>query len=280
MGRIGFFQFEPRFGAVEENLERVVSGLHGVEADLVILPELAFTGYLFEDREELLSLAEDPVSSPTVERLRCLCQERDLFLVTGFAERCADKVFNSALLIGPGGLVHTYRKLHLFNTEKEYFDPGDTPLEPVEIRGTRIGMMVCFDWAFPETARVLALKGADILCHPSNLVLPLCQQAMVTRCLENGVFAVTANRIGSDRRPRGVLRFTGQSQVVTPKGEILHRATQDREELYVTEIKVNLARSKKMTEKNNLFEDRRPLFYTPLTDGERGPVMREMKPER
>ena len=269
MLRAGFFQFEPKFGAVEENLERVLSGLHQVEADLLVLPELAFTGYLFEDRAELLSLAEDPVSSPTVEKLKLLCQGRNLFLVTGFAERRRDKVFNSALLIGPNGLVHTYRKLHLFNTEKEYFDPGDMPLEPVEVRGVRIGMMVCFDWAFPETARVLALKGADILCHPSNLVLPLCQQAMVTRCLENGVFAVTANRIGSDSRPRGSLLFTGQSQVVTPKGEILHCATQDQEELYVKEIEIKLARSKEMTEKNNLFEDRRPAFYAPLTEKKR-----------
>jgi len=279
MLKIGFFQFEPRFGVVEENLERVVSGLHDVEADLVVLPELAFTGYLFENRRELLSLAEDPADSPTVERLRLLCHDRDLFLVTGFAERQGDQVFNSALLIGPDGLVQTYRKLHLFNTEKEYFDPGDTPLEPVEVRDIMIGMMVCFDWAFPETARVLALKGADILCHPSNLVLPLCQQAMVTRCLENGVFAVTANRIGSDTRPRGSLRFTGQSQVVTPKGDILHRATADREELSIMEIEVNLARSKKMTEKNDLFEDRRPSFYTPLIDRKMGSLTWEMNPE-
>jgi len=266
MMKIGFFQFEPRFGAVEENLERVLSGLHHVEADLVVLPELAFTGYLFEDRREVMSLAEDPAGSMTVETLKRFCHEQDIFLVTGFAERHGNKVFNSALLIGPGELVHTYRKLHLFSTEKEYFDPGNTPLEPVEVRGARIGMMICFDWAFPETARVLALKGADILCHPSNLVLPLCQQAMVTRCLENRVFAVTANRIGSDSRPRGTLHFTGQSQVVTPDGEILHRSTEDREELYVAEIEVGIAKNKKMTEKNDLFADRRPLFYTPLME--------------
>ena len=278
MVKIGYFQFEPRFGAVKENLEKVLSGLHHVEADLIILPELAFTGYFFQDRSELLSLAENPAESPTVDSLAHLCHERDLFVVTGFAERRGKQVFNSALLIGPNGLVQTYRKLHLFNTEKEYFDPGDTPLEPVEVRGTMIGMMVCFDWAFPEVARVLALKGADVLCHPSNLVLPLCQQAMVTRCLENGVFAVTANRIGSDTRPRGTLRFTGQSQVVTPKGEILHRAVPDAGELFVTEIEVSFARNKKMTERNDLFEDRRPAFYTALghTDpGISGPLTTE-----
>jgi predicted amidohydrolase len=266
MLKVGFFQFEPRFGAIERNLERVLSGLQHVKADLIVLPELAFTGYLFQDRSELLSLAENPADSPTVDNLVRLCRERDLFLVTGFAERCGGKVFNSALLLGPDGLAATYRKLHLFNTEKEYFDPGDTPLEPVAVRGAMIGMMVCFDWAFPEVARVLALKGTDVLCHPSNLVLPLCQQAMITRCLENAVFAVTANRIGSDTRPRGSLRFTGQSQVVMPKGEILHRSATDTEELFVTQIDVRLAGNKAMTERNHLFQDRRPEFYALLGD--------------
>lgn len=264
MLKAGFFQFEPVFGAVEKNLETVLSGLRNVEADLVVLPELAFTGYLFEDRSELVPLAEDPAHSRTVDSLVRLCRDRNLFLVTGFAERSGDKVFNSALLIGPDGLVSTYRKLHLFDTEKEYFDPGDMPLEPIGVRGAMIGMMVCFDWAFPEAARVLALKGADVLCHPSNLVLQHCQQAMVTRCLENGVFAVTANRIGSVTRPRGSLRFTGQSQVVTPKGEILRRAKADTEEVFVTEIDVSIAGNKSMTERNDLFRDRRPEFYAPL----------------
>jgi len=266
MLKVGFYQFEPRFGEVKSNLEKVLSKLKAVEADLIVLPELAFTGYYFQDRSEVLSLAEDTFHSPTVDGLARLCRMRDLYLVTGFAERCDDKVFNSALLIGPEGLVQTYRKLHLFNTEKEYFDPGDTPLAPVEVRGAKIGLMVCFDWAFPEVARVLALKGADILCHPSNLVLPVCQQAMMTRSLENGVFSVTANRLGSDIRPRGTLEFTGRSQVVTPKGECIYRAREDREDLYLAEMDMSLARDKLMTDRNHLFEDRRPAYYTSLGD--------------
>ncbi|MFZ0449583.1 MAG: nitrilase-related carbon-nitrogen hydrolase [Desulfatiglandaceae bacterium] len=266
MLKVGFYQFEPGFGEVESNLEKVLSALNGVEADLIVLPELAFTGYYFQDRAEVFSLAEDTGRSPTVDGLVQLCRKRNLYLVTGFAERCDDKAFNSALLIGPQGLVHTYRKLHLFNTEKECFDPGDTPLTPVAVRGARIGMMVCFDWAFPEVARVLALKGTDILCHPSNLVLPVCQNAMLTRSLENGVFSVTSNRLGSDARPRGTLEFTGRSQVVTPKGECIYRASADREELYLAEIDIGLARSKLMTDRNHLLEDRRPSFYASLIE--------------
>ena len=265
MFKIGFFQFEPKFGEVAANLAKVLSALQHVDADVIVLPELAFTGYYFQDRSELMSMAEDPETSATVEGLTRLCRERDFFLVTGFAERCADKLFNSALLIGPHGVLGTYRKLHLFNTEKDYFDPGDTPLETTDVRGAKIGMMVCFDWAFPEVARILSLQGADILCHPSNLVLDWCQKAMVTRCLENAVFAVTANRIGADVRPHGELTFTGQSQVTAPKGEIVYRAARDAEELYIAEVDLSLARDKFMTLKNDVIRDRRPEFYASLS---------------
>jgi predicted amidohydrolase len=265
MYKIGFFQFEPKFGEVETNLAKVLSALQNVDADLIVLPELAFTGYYFKDRWELKSLCEDPKASRIVDGLTHVCRKRDFFLITGFAEKCADKLFNSALLIGPQGVLRTYRKLHLFNTEKKYFNPGDTPLETIDVRGAKIGMMVCFDWIFPEVARILSLQGADILCHPSNLVLDWCQKAMITRCLENAVFAVTANRIGTDVRPHGELKFTGQSQVVAPKGEIVHRAAPDKEELYIAEIDLSLARNKFMTPENDVFRDRRPEFYTSLS---------------
>jgi len=264
MKTVGFYQFYPRFGRVEENLTRVVSALRSRRADIIVLPELAFTGYFFKDRQETFALAEDPKDSPTLNRLITLCREQEFYLVTGFAEREGHKVYNSAFLIGPEGLVHTYRKLHLFNTEKRCFDPGNLPLRVTEIRGMRVGMMVCFDWVFPEVARVLALQGAELLCHPSNLVLPYCQQAMTTRCLENRVFAVTANRIGTEKRPHGELTFTGRSQVTAPDGSILHRARPDEEVLYTTDIDIEKARDKNLTGKNHLFQDRRPEFYKDL----------------
>jgi predicted amidohydrolase len=263
---VGFFQFAPNFGEVAANRSKVVSALSGAQADIIVLPELAFTGYLFQDRSELASLAEDPAKSSTVSSLIALCRDRDFFLVTGFAEKSADKIFNSALVIGGDGVIYTYRKLHLFNTEKEYFDPGDTPLETIELRGVRIGVMICFDWAFPEVARVLSLQGADLLCHPSNLVLAHCQKAMLTRCLENSVFAVTANRFGSDIRPRGNLTFTGQSQMVAPDGELIFRAKPQEQELFIAEIDVTRARNKWITQNNELLKDRRPEYYTDLIE--------------
>ncbi len=266
--RIGYMQFRPRFGQVRKNLGIVLKALETVSADLIVLPELAFTGYYFRDRQELLSLGEDPADSPTIEALTALCRSRKMHIVTGFAERRQDKVFNSALLIGPEGLRHVYRKLHLFNEEKRCFDPGDTPLSVQQVMDARIGMMVCFDWAFPEVSRVLAMQGADIICHPSNLVLGFCQEAMLTRCLENRVFAITTNRFGADKRPQGELRFTGRSQIVAPGGQLVQRAHAQRQAVFVTRIDPHEARDKAITPLNDLLADRRPEYYRLLTDAD------------
>jgi predicted amidohydrolase len=260
--RIGYYQFRPNFGQTEHNLQKVLSALSHAKADLIVLPELPFTGYYFKDRAEALALAEDPARSATVEALIALCRRRDMHLVTGFCERRKNRVYNSALLLGPAGVAYVYRKLHLFNEEKRYFDAGDLPLAVREVCGVKLGLMVCFDWAFPEVARVLAVQGADILCHPANLVLAYCQQAMAIRCLENRVFAVTANRIGNDHRPHGRLRFTGKSQIVAPSGRILHRARAQREELGIVEIDLREARDKNITPLNDVIADRRPEYYT------------------
>lgn len=262
MYRVGYYQFNPKFGRREQNLARVLESLSAAEADLVVLPELAFTGYSFRSRAEALSLSEAPRRSRIVEALVELCRRRRLHLVTGFAERSGARCFNSSLLLGPRGLLDTYRKIHLFRDEKGWFDPGDRRPRVRRIGNVRVGMMVCFDWIFPEIARSLAIAGAEVLCHPSNLVLPgLCQRSMPTRCIENGVFAVTANRHGEDRRPHGTVRFTGRSQIVAPDGTIRHRGPAARAELHVEEIDPSRARNKSITPRNHLLRDRRPGLY-------------------
>lgn len=259
--RVGFYQFRPSFGKVERNLNKVINTLNSIQADIIVLPELAFSGYHFADRSELEKLAENPADSPTLSALTAVCLQKNLFVVTGFAEKDKNKIYNSALLIGPQGLIHIYRKIQLFFREKEVFEPGNIPLQVHEVKGIKLGMMICFDWIFPEIMRSLALQGADLICHPANLVLSYCQEAMKTRCLENGVFAITANRVGADRRPHGTLEFTGKSQIVAPKGDILHRSKTKREEIFIAEIDSLQARDKKMTELNDLFQDRRPMYY-------------------
>jgi predicted amidohydrolase len=262
--KVGYYQFCPVFGEVDHNLQHVIDALGHADADLIVLPELAFTGYCFRDRDELRTLAEDPEASPTIEALHALCRARGFHLVTGFAEKHADKCFNSALLLGPHGVVCTYRKLHLFDMEKRYFDQGDLELQACSVHGVHVGMMICFDWIFPEVARLLTLAGADLICHPANLVLTYCQQAMTVRCIENLTFAVTANRYGTETRPHVELAFTGQSQIVAPRGTVLHRAPADSDELFVALIDIDQARDKHLTDRNDILVDRRPAFYQGL----------------
>ena len=261
MFKAGFLQFNPVFGKVEENKNFIISNLDGIDTDIVVLPELPFTGYNFTEREELGKLAEDPNSSQLVEELKDLCRRNSFHLVTGFAEKSGNKIYNSSLLISPNENIRIYRKLHLFNNEKNYFDKGDLPLQVYSIGEIKIGMMICFDWIFPEVARSLAVLGADLICHPSNLVLTYCQKTMIGRAIENGVYIITANRIGTEERPHAAITFTGQSQIVSPNGEILRKAEDDEIDLCVYELHEEQARDKKITPLNNIITDRRPEFY-------------------
>ena len=166
------------------------------------------------------------------------------------------------VLVGPQGYVGHYRKVHLFYEEKLWFQPGDGGFKIYDIGLAKIGLMICFDWIFPEVARTLALQGADILCHPANLVLPYCQDAMITRAIENRVFTLTANRIGAEKRgDRNELYFTGQSQIVDPKGNLLFRLKTDTEELKVVEVDPAEARDKWLNVHNHIFKDRCPEVY-------------------
>ncbi len=187
-------------------------------ADLLVLPELFNTGYLITSKEEIRALAEEVPGGRTTQRLAALAKRSGVHLVAGMAERSGDRIFNAAVLISPSGHVATYRKVHLFFEEKLWFDPGDGEFPVYDIGLCRVGMMVCFDWFFPESARMLALKGAQVICHPSNLVLPYCQTAMVTRCLENRVFAVTCNRTGTEQRGGKVLHIPAQARSSTRGG--------------------------------------------------------------
>jgi predicted amidohydrolase len=122
-------------------------------------------------------------------------------------------------------------------------------------------MMICFDWFFPESARALALRGAQIIAHPTNLVLPYCQTAMMTRCLENRVFAITANRYGTESLGPTSLTFTGASQLLSTKGERLLLAPESGDRVLWAEIDPSLADDKHVTPRNDLFLDLRPDMY-------------------
>ena len=260
--RVGFFQFAPLFGEVENNLGKIVATLDQTDADLIVLPELCASGYQFVSQQEVTTLSESVPNGPTTQRLIELAKRRRMTIVAGLPERAGSACYNAAVVVGPSGFIGCYRKTHLFFEETLFFTPGDTGFQVWDIGVAKIGAMICFDWYYPEAARTLAIKGAEIICHPSNLILPNCPDSMPVRCLENRVFAITCNRTGSEGRGgKDQLTFIGNSEVVAPNGAILHRAPQDQEELYFVEIDPADARNKALTRYNDLLRDRRESLY-------------------
>ena len=264
--RIGTIQFAPVLGDLEENRTRVRRLVgEAPEADLLVLPELCNSGYNFASRDDARACAESADDGPFVTLLRELAARRNCALVSGLCERGPeDQLFNSSLLVRPDGSVGLYRKLHLFLNEKDLFTPGDLGLPVFDCGAVKIGMLICFDWQFPEAWRVLALRGADIVCHPSNLVLPgLAQRSIPVHAMLNRLFVVTANRTGAERE----LEFTGRSVIVSSRGAVLHEASETQASTDVVEIDPQLARDKSVTPRNDLLADRRPEFYRDLFPG-------------
>jgi predicted amidohydrolase len=263
--RVAAIQMKPRFGGCADNLRRAEALIKAHPADLYVLPELFNTGYLFADRQEVEQYAEAYPGGQTARFLADLSHETQSVIAGGFAERSpAGRIYNAAAIADRGCLLACYRKIHLFDLEWDWFDSGDRPPAVVASSAGRLGPMICFDWIFPETARCLALGGAQILVHAANLVMPYCQDAMFTRCVENRLFAVTANRIGTDERGGRKLTFTGGSQITGHAGERLAKASTDREEVLLAEIAPALADDKHINPANHLFRDRRPGFYGKL----------------
>lgn len=262
MFTVGLAQFCPVRFDVAANVETVEQLLRGVEADLLVLPELANSGYMYAVPGDLAPFSEPADGSgPFLAALRQCAHRTAGVIVAGFSERAPEGLYNSAAAIGAEGVIQVYRKTHLFADEKLLFLPGDTGFRVCQHREVRIGMMVCFDWFFPESARTLALRGTQIIAHPSNLVLPYCQTAMFARCLENRVFAVTTNRYGTEELAEKTLTFTGASQIMSPAGERLCQAPVQGDCVTVVEIDPVLADDKRVTARNDLFADRRPEMY-------------------
>jgi predicted amidohydrolase len=262
MFKIGFAQFSPTRCDVGANVAAVERLLRGVAADLLVLPELANSGYLYALPETLAPFSEPgDGSGPFLSALQHLAGRMGGIIVVGFSERAPEGLYNSAAAVGAAGVLQVYRKTHLFADEKTLFLPGDTGFRVFQHAGARVGMMVCFDWFFPESARTLALRGAQIIAHPSNLVLPYCQTAMFARCLENRVFAATTNRYGTEDLAEQRLTFTGASQIMTPRGERLSQAPIEGDCVAVVEIDPASADDKHVTAANDLFADRRPEMY-------------------
>jgi predicted amidohydrolase len=268
--KIGYVQFNVEFGNVVKNIAKISELTYGKEFDLIVLPELANSGYKFSYMRELEELSEEAGKGEFSLFLKKLAKEKSAAIVSGFCEReikdGISKFFNSSMLVTKEGEVSVYRKIHLYYDEKIWFTPGDLGLNVYEIETAqkekvKLGMMICFDWIFPETARTLALKGAQIICHPSNLVMPYCQRAMFTRSLENCVYTITANRTGKDMKADGEIEFTGGSVMYDIRGNVIASSNETNEECILTQIDTKKAENKNLNKKNNLFKDRKVENY-------------------
>jgi len=254
---VSIVQFAPLLGKLQDNINSIKELVTPISAQLIVLPELANSGYRFNDYKEAKAASEYIVSSEFIDALCVISKTKGAYIVSGFCEREGDDLYNSAVLVGPNGLVGTYRKLHLFWGEKRIFKPGNKGLPVFDTPIGKIGMLVCFDWMFPEAWRSLALQGAQVIAHPSNLVLPYCQGVIPSYALVNRCFIATSNRIGSERD----LTFTGQSLLAGPNGEVLKKASKGNAEVLCASLDLERAKDKFITPCNDAFSDRRDDVY-------------------
>jgi len=253
--RIGVVQNSPKFLKAAANIQACFALMDELDADLWVLPEFFASGYNFKTRKEAATCAE-PADGPLSKLLQAYAAKNDCAIVAGFPEKAGSKLYNSALFAS-ATVSRVYRKTHVFGGEKRFFSPGDTGFWTEKVKGVSVGVMICFDWFFPESARTLALQGAQVIAHPANLVLPWGPEGMKIRSLENRVFTATADRVGAERG----LGFIGQSQVVAPNGELYFRLSRDKAQAAVVPVDAWTAKDKKVHPACDLFQDRRPKLY-------------------
>jgi predicted amidohydrolase len=269
--RVAAVQIEPKLGRLAANLESIRERLAeaaAAEARLVVFPECALSGYGFSSREEGLAHAVTIDSDP-VQQVVAACARHECFCVFGMLERAGHRLFNACVLAGPSGVVGTYRKVHLpFLGVDMFADPGDRPFAVHDAGGLKVGMHICYDGSFPETARVLTLLGAELLVLPTNWPTHsecAAEHMIPTRAMENTVYVMAVNRVGQESG----FRFIGASSIVDPSGRSLARASADSEEILLADIDPSIARQKRLVRVPGRHEidriaDRRPRFYETL----------------
>ena len=269
--KVACIQMEPVVGEKEKNVRRtldLVGTAAAAGARLVVLPELCNSGYVFESRAEAFALAEEVAAGPTCRAWADVARRHGLHLVAGINERDGEALYNSSVVIGPAGHVGTFRKVHLWGAENLFFEPGNLGFPVFKTSLGRIATFICYDGWFPESYRLCALQGADIVCIPTNWVpIPgqdekreamaniLCMAAAHA----NSVFVAAADRIGVERGQP----FLGQSIIVSYTGwPIGGPASPDREEIIYADVNLADARRKRnWNEYNQVLRDRRIDVY-------------------
>ena len=257
-----------KFADPASNLERMKLRLAEAAeggARLVIFPECALTGYCFEVREDAMAVAES-IPGPATEAMAEACREHDVFAIFGLLEKDGERLFNACALVGPDGLVGSYRKVHLPSLGVDRFvTPGDRPFAVHEAAGLRVGMNICYDYSFPEATRVLMLEGADLVALPTNWPEGSrkgAQYLINARAHENHFYYFAVNRVGEERG----FGFIGLSKCADPTGDLIAETSHADETILYAEIDPAFARQKHLVKIPGRHEvhrvkDRRPEMY-------------------
>ena len=234
-------------------------------AELVIFPECAVTGYCYDSLEEASRFAE-PINGPSMEAIAAACRRAASFAIAGFIEKDGSEFYNAAMLVGPDGLVGSYRKVHLpYLGVDRFLTAGDKPFRVFDLPFGRVGMNICYDASFPEASRVLKLLGAQLIALPTNWPPGAWRTPKFTinaRANENHVYFAAVDRVGTERG----WRFIGNSKVVDYNGDSLAEAGPEKEEVLVIELDLKAADDNKSIFVPGKHEvdrigDRRPEFY-------------------
>jgi len=269
--RVAVAQMEPRLAETERNLDAALERLEeaaAAGAQLLVLPECAIPGYMFDSAEEALPYAEE-IPGPTTEAFERECARLGVHAITGLLERDGDTLYNAAILVGPDGLIGSYRKTHLpFLGVDRFVTPGDE-FKVFDTALGRIGLIICYDLRFPEVTRTLALQGADMVALPTNFPMAAklqCDVIAPARAAENRIYLLVANRVGTERTGE----FCGRSQIVDPFGNRLAETDVTTETLLVADVDLEQARDKDYVVPGEyelyLFGHRRPDLYGSLVE--------------
>ena len=269
--KIACCQMEPIVGNKSDNLKKSIQMIEEAAsngANLIVLPELCNSGYVFETREEAFELSEEIPSGESCKSWSKICKKLGVHIVAGINERAGDLLYNSSVVIGPNDYVGTFRKVHLWNEENLFFEPGDLGFPVFKTPIGRISCHICYDSWFPESYRLAALQGADIVCVSTNWVpIPgqdkdreaMANILVMAAAHVNSVFIAAADRIGTERGQP----FIGQSLIASYTGwPIGGPASTDKEEIIYAEANLSDARRKRnWTEYNQPLRDRRKDVY-------------------
>jgi predicted amidohydrolase/diadenosine tetraphosphate (Ap4A) HIT family hydrolase len=266
-------QVETNLARIEDRLRRAASG----GAKLIVFPECALSGYCFTSLDEALPHAQ-PVPGPATDHLTAICQELDVWCVFGLLEREDDRIYNVAVLVGPDGVVGKYRKNHLPGLGVDRFvTPGEQRAEVLTCcDGLRVAMNICYDGSFPEAARCLALEGADLIVLPTNWppgALTFAKYLVNARALENNIFYLAVNRVGTERN----FRFIGLSRLADTNGNDIALLDDEDEGIIFGQIDPEIARNKHLVRvpgqhEIDRFRDRRPQLYGPILETNTEPL--------